>query len=333
MKQDEYDRLPSARQKTLAFSAPQATISARGVLGWGVPVAISAALREGAEHYDPYGTPELTNALSKVVDERSALRFARRYGLLGYAGVLFALKGQAASSERRGREADPLLDRRGVDRLFRDLHGDYGDPLPWLYGQARSVRLALALVQALPQGPEAIAAVVREQAPLRGDLAAPAVRPLQLAYGLQLHEVDLMDQLLRPRARKDLPEAELRPLLAALLIEELVNSNTAGLQWRLFSLPTDGSYELALGFRQRALFEVIWWHVGNTAASGRDGAEVRLCKLATCRAPFIVTDQRQRFCPADYPYTDKKTGRTRPGRSRCAALYQKRHGGKSKEAT
>ncbi len=50
-----------------------------------------------------------------------------------------------------------------------------------------------------------------------------------------------------------------------------------------------------------------------------------LANLADEHLPFIVTDERQRFCPADYVYVDKK-GQKRPGRSRCAALYQKWYG-------
>ena len=67
----------------------------------------------------------------------------------------------------------------------------------------------------------------------------------------------------------------------------------------------------------------IWWHVGRAAESDERDNPVGLCALATCRTPFLVTDKRQRFCPAEYAYTGKD-GRARPGRSRRASLHQAR---------
>ena len=327
MNSEEFDRLPRARQRSLVHTAPLAHVNERGVLCWGAPDAIDPALVEGACHYDPYARVEIANALAKVSDERSALRFARQFGLLGYDELLLSLDARAASAEEQGRQADPLLDTRSVSHLLDELGGELGDPLPWLLAQARSVRFALDLIEALPGGSEAITAVgQRHSVPRLDQTGHISARLVVLAFGLRTEELDLMDDLLRARRpAQDLPEEQLRPLLATLLIEELVNANTAGLQWRLYSPPAHGPYSLKVGFGQQALFQVIWWHVGNAAVGGKRGTRVRLCELETCRAPFIVTDERQRFCPADYIYKDK-SGHKRPGRSRCAALYQKRYG-------
>lgn len=326
MNRQEFDRLPGARQRTLAHSAPQARINDHGALCWGAPPLIDPALVEGVIHYDPYEHAELVNALAKADEERGALRFARRFGLLGYGEALLALDTELASDERLGYGTDPLLDRATIARLLNGLD-EFADPLSWVYAQARSMRLVLDLIEALPSGPEAISTVGRRRSsPELDDEGHIAARFVELAYGLRTARLDLEQDLLRARRPGELPEEQLRPLLATVLIEELVNANTQGLRWRLFSPPASGPYKLALGFSQRALFEVVWWHAGNAAAVGKTGVRVRLCELESCRAPFIVTDERQRFCPADYTYTDKRTGKTRPGRSRCAALYQKRHG-------
>jgi len=324
---EQFDRLPRARQLSLVHTAPLAYVNDHGILCWGAPACIDPALVEGARHYDPYDRVELANALAKVSDERSALRFARQFGLLGYDELLLSLEGEAVTAEMRGQQPDPLLDTGALKELLDGLGGELGDPLPWLFAQARSVRLALDLIEALPGGSETIIAVAQRHSVPRLDSSGHiSARLVQLAYALRTEELDLMDDLLRARRpAQDLPEEQLRPLLATLLIEELVNANTAGLQWRLYSPPAQGPYRLAVGFGQQALFQVVWWHVGNAAVGGKRGTRVRLCELESCRAPFIVTDERQRFCPADYVYKDK-TGRERPGRSRCAALYHKRHG-------
>jgi len=323
----EFERLSRARQRSLAHTAPKARIADHRLLDWGAPTAIDPALLEGVVHYDPYDHPESANALAKVTDERSALRFARRFGLLGYGETLLEIEAELANRERRGIGSDPLLDRQAVARLRAATEPGFGDPLTWLYAQARAVRLVLDLIAALPKGPAALVRTGEGHGTLRlDDEGHVSARSVELAYGLESKTLDLEKLLLRARRPGELAEEKLRPVLATVLIEELVNINTAGLRWRLYAPPAHGPYELSVGFGQRALFEVVWWHVGNAAVAGTPGARVRLCELETCRTPFIVTDERQHFCPADYTYTDKRTGKTRPGRSRCAALYQKRHG-------
>ena len=117
------------------------------------------------------------------------------------------------------------------------------------------------------------------------------------------------------------------------IVLELVRANTVGVRWVLAE-EREGSGRLRTGLTAWALFNVVWWHIGNAAFAGTQvtdrGEEarlVRLCELPSCRAPFIVTDRRQRFCPAEYETVDAQ-GHSHPGKSRCAALYQKRYGRK-----
>jgi len=316
----QYDE---SRHKT-ARSAPHAAVTPRGIL-------VAAPLecenpREGGLSYDPFQRISLPNALARVKDERSAVRFARAYGLLGYADFLNFQWQDLTLVDRRRMFDDPLLDEGQLKELLRSLD-DYGDPMPWLLAQARSVRLAMELIEAIGRKEfKAVRDVVlRHTLPHVGSdqksrpqllvAGGPSVKWFAPGRGLLHPDMEAM------RARS-----------AAYLIEELVNPNVASLRWQLFTPAYRGPNELEieLGFEHRALFEVVWWHVANAAFGRRPGTRVRLCELETCRAPFIVTDERQRFCPADYTYTDKRTGKTRPGRSRCAALYQKRHGGQSK---
>ena len=309
------------RRRRTAHSAPYAVVSPRGVL-LRAPRDCANPL-EGRISYDPYKRYDLPNALARVTDERSALRFARVYGLLGYADLLGWRWAEITSVDRRRLFDEPLLDEKRLAELVRDLEGEPGDPMPWLLAQARSVRLTLELIEALARQDIAGLRSVVMRHTLPHEVAAGESRPqLLVSGGLTVKWFDPGPGLLQPY-----PGAN-RARPAAHLIEDLVNPNLAALRTELFTPAYRGEDDLVmeLGPQHTALFEVIWWHVGNAAFGGRPGARVRLCELPSCRAPFIVTDDRQRFCPADYTYTDKRTGKTRPGRSRCAALYQKRYG-------
>lgn len=247
---------------------------------------LNAASADGV--YAPFDDADLPNAAAKIVDERSALRFARAYGLLGYSGLLGA---DMLEADQLG--GGPLWDR------LTELDG--GDPLEWVIAQSQCLRFALEIVAALQgEGDPLEEVLARHRSDSTGsEQFYPAV--------LRLRPVTC--RLDRDAAPED---------VAASLLKEMTSSNTRGVKDALVvNRPTPS------GFQRRreadALVEAIWWHVGQWAADG----VVRLCDLRSCRTPFLVTDQRQRFCPGE-TIIDPKTGEARPSRSRCAALHQKR---------
>ena len=275
--------------------------------------------------YDPFERRSLPNALAKVVDDKSALRFARVYGLPDYASFV-----RAEEQQERAHGSDER--RRELSRLA--LRWRARDPLEWVFAQARSVRFALELLEALPHGGRATASVLRKYR--RPDIDTDTdtrAWPVSVApvYGTA-SEIAFSDIDMRPwrfavaMGPVIRPEFEVRTIIfnddrttrevdspidrAQHLVAELVNGNTENIRWQIHA---DNDGRLRFWHYPAGLVEVVWWHVQAVAVAG-DAKKIALCELPSCGAPFIRTDGRQRFCPADF--ASKK--------SRCAALYQKR---------
>ena len=240
--------------------------------------------------YAPFEDPALPTHAAKVLDERSALRFVRGYGLFRHSGLLLS----------------DVVDKNEIgggphwDELV-ELDG--GEPLDWVIAQSRSIRFALELVASLHGTGDPTATVLARY-------RLPESRPGKQSYPTVLHLQEKAVEL-----PNDVPPED----AAATLLRMLTSRNTRGVRNALVADSSSPS-----GFHGRlvaaALVEVVWWHVQRWAADG----VVRLCELDTCRTPFLVTDQRQRFCPGE-TLVDPVTGEVRTVRSRCAALHQKRH--------
>jgi hypothetical protein len=273
--------------------------------------------------YDPFEQPSLPNALGKVKDERSVLDFARHHGPLGYASY----KGEPPAANEDGNPELEVVWRYDLSKV--------GDPLEWVYAQARSVRLVLELLEAMTDGRDLrIETIFRKYCPYRLPHGALAPDEPLSSQRLCYQRVDPASQdfvggtppiaylVTLPVARGDSVGDRLyvatSPIdLAVSVAADLVNENTSGVHHMLEWDPRTAKFVLAQG--AASLIEGVWWHVASVAVAG--DRQVKLCEL--CSAPFIVTDRRQRFCPAGYDY-DPRTNRTRRGRSKCAALHQKR---------
>jgi hypothetical protein len=275
--------------------------------------------------YDAFARPALPNALAKVVDEKSALRFARVYGLPDYASFIRA---EEENERAYGRE-----DRfRELRNLAVRWHAR--DPLDWVFAQARSVRFVLELLEALSHGASETASVLRKyrlpavdsgtdgprsqtsltaRFRLLSDAAPPGADEgrwhFSVAFGPTIRPEFEVETVVGTDDRRWFKEDN--PIVRAhALVEELVNRNTKNVRWEIRAC---GERPFRFWHNPVGLIEVIWWHVQAAAVSG-DARKIALCQLPSCGAPFIRTDGRQRFCPADF--ASKK--------SRCAALYQKR---------
>ena len=282
------------------------------VLRGGLIDAAPFNLRE--DRFNPFDRPRLANDLVKVNDERSALAFARRYGSLGYAGY----KGDPPSGEKTADGRYEIMGR--LD--FRKM----GDPLEWIYAQAGTVRLVLELLESMGGADERLETVLRRHCPYRLPQDVWGLKESffqQVAYQRVQDDDNVGYLVTLPVAKLDtvadrMYGAATLTDLAVSIISDLVDANTPEVRQRLSWDDTATKFV----FRQGAprLIQVVWWQVASVAVAS--DKQVKLCKL--CGAPFIVTDRRQKFCPAAYDYLDPKTKTSRPGRSKCAALYQKR---------
>jgi hypothetical protein len=289
------------------------------------------------DDYHPFEEINLPNALAKVADERSAVRFASTYGLLGYADMELARVPEEEKWEEwfpaPEEEVDFDVDRESgevtayrigppddwfppqvaaLDEKLKAMH--WGDPLNWVLAQGRTVRLVIDLLHALQEasGDEVEEVIARHRLP------EEEVRIFDTARRAWESRPTVVFSVARLTVARDQSyDVSTPPLvLARDIVVDLVESNIGLVHEELVTSPSGG---FATAQRASGLAEAIWWHVRNWAVSGG----LRKCALDSCRTPFFVADERQRYCPSDYTYRDK-AGRLRPGRSRCAALAQKR---------
>src|SRR5215510_5062226 len=92
--------------------------------------------------YAPMIHPELPTEIAKLTrgDNNAVLRFARRYGLLGYRCVVEAMLERQPSAEH------PIWRER--------LPENEGEPLRWIWGHANTITVCLTLNNLLQEGDE-----------------------------------------------------------------------------------------------------------------------------------------------------------------------------------
>jgi hypothetical protein len=234
----------------------------------------------------------LPNTLAHVRDARGAVRFTRNHGRLGW--------------------------KETVGRLDQSAH----DPHQWVLGEAAAVRWALLILYALQSDSDEELEAVLGECRLAGPLAMPSgglLHPVRISLvSCDVHApIERDDDTGAWLGRADIHTWQRSPSeLARRLVARQVDHATADFRRRFVSL--DASFKCRVE-NAGALVNAVWYQVGQAALL----YELRRCELDTCRLPFVITDQRQRFCPADYS-RQTADGRAVPGKSRCAALFQKR---------
>lgn len=252
------------------------------------------------ELYEPTRYPNLPNVFGKLDDERSVLRFTRRFGPLGY--------GDAAA------RACLEDDEEGFSSE------EEGESLDWILAQASTVRRVSELIHARQAGRSAIEAVLTRYA-TRYTQEVPAcfattAGDVDHSRRRETLVVDELGVAMGDRvATRLFPNGANPDYQCAAIIAEVVNFNVRDAQWRL-EIADDGA--LSARVAPQSLVGVIWWHLGRWALSGT----TRLCARPSCRAPFLALDKRQRYCPGEETMVSEG-GRVRSARSMCSAMaYQ-----------
>lgn len=221
--------------------------------------------------YHPLNFPNLPNRLAHAESTTGAVKFVESYGILGYHS---------------------LIAEQSDDELFTT-----GDPLGWFLHQAKTVRFALQIINALQENKteEQLSDLINNEmmlVPMK-----VLVKDTQEETKGPAHcFAEGADIVFRPALDRE----GKHNLIAFQLVCHLININiqnavrTIGIKTKR-SVPTE-QYIFTQQFAFRSLIEAIWYMIGDAAVNlNRRG--VRICQ--ECGLPFIVTDKRQKFCPGD----------------------------------
>jgi hypothetical protein len=294
-------RAPYDQRVFAAYEVDSGFVRPRGApVRWYFPMTAAAAVGE----------------LARVGpgNERDALRFVRRWGLLGWYGIKHGEGGGADSG---------------------------GDPLPWIWAHANGVRVALELCRLLRRDDEARMECYFDSLTVTDGQAGAAVR-----LGGILHQASPHVEL-SPAAKAEIvslgalafgapaggedygfvfgnrdgvvvlrtdgnPEEPFSSV-ARRLVANIVNPHLGGVFPALahvypeFEHRSEGVLGLKLHYRFDSLVSVCYRLIAEIALNGR------VVECRECGSPFVQKDRRQQFCPPPW-------GRE----SRCANRYHKR---------
>lgn len=233
-------------------------------------------LNQTWEGYHPFNFPNLPNRLAHVESTKDITQFVERYGVLGYQELI---------------QENPRLDTYTV-----------GDPVDWFLQQAKTVRFALQLINAVQEDKdeEQIKKLIYSAQVLVPANIFERAKDLPDEFMAKVHcFAEGPDVIFRPVLQPDQWEGKHR-LLAIQMASHLINTNSRGVS-RVIGLAEEDlapaiPWQFAQLLNGRSLIEVIWHQVGD-AALNPSGKGTRICN--ECGLPFIVTDKRQKFCPGD----------------------------------
>lgn len=218
--------------------------------------------------YPPMGTPQIVGELARVKlgDPSAALRFVRRWGILGYGALSYGAPPAGNSEETPG------------------------DPLEWIWAHANGVRTALQVTKLMAK---------RDYDGLR-ELIDSVIKS---THGYAVREQIFPVFLLEPAGAISSPVAA--HYAATLVLENIVNQNLRGVYLQIrdyvpYIADIAPARQLAasgyhLLYTWDALISVVYRHVADIVVGG----QLRVCDL--CGLPFLQTHARQRFCPAPPP--------------------------------
>jgi hypothetical protein len=255
---------------------------------------VIVAKGEVARCYAPLLHPEVPNALAKIHygDEAATLAFVQKYGLLGYGKLV------------------PL-----------PQHPSGGDPLPWFWTHAETVRLALEVASYLQQDDmehletylqslrspysyfddatawPSVFIASREQVvhmtwqSPRSNIVAVLTQTASPLSSEVLHAaVHLGRDMERTRPQKSLRD------YGRAFLRDVVNPNIAGIHLKITE---DEGYDRPC-FVFHALCEMVYWHLVNPLGK----LPLRRCANPHCQAPFFPKTAKQKYCPPPWGQSD-----------------------------
>ncbi len=227
------------------------------------------------EPWHPFRYSNLPNQLAKIESTEKIVSFVEKYGVLGYQAL--------------------IKDNPGTDTYT------LGDPIDWFLQQAKTVKFALQLINAIQEETEEenlkkLIYSTQIQVPLKMFLKNTPEKLTANAHCFAQGPEITFITIEQPKKWEGIHRS-----LAIQMVSHLVNSNTKGVN-RTIGLKEEGftpvePYQFAHTINSRSLIEAIWYQVGDTALNSQ-GKGTRICK--ECGLPFVVTDKRQQFCPDDY---------------------------------
>jgi hypothetical protein len=236
--------------------------------------------------YMPMAHPELPDELAKI-DGRGrdgVLEFVRHYGLLGlWRFMLPPAPGQRPAARARAIAEPMRLENKDTGEvkaqlLIKGIDDVYGDPVAWILGHARSVRLVLELAGALDDKDEL---AERLEA-----LKATDGSGWPIAFPLMRHE-DRYPALWKTRPAATPRETALK-VIAYQLNDALRNIS------RVLGPSRTGAPCLESRFSPEDLIACIYWLLADAVVGGT----IRRCP--SCGRFFTATHDRMKFCPRPF---------------------------------
>lgn len=218
---------------------------------------------------------ELPDSLIAVVDSRSAVSFATRYGLLGRTQIL----------DRAARAAFPETLRLRIDRtrpVSPIVRGVPGESLAWIFAHARTLLAIRYLWLTLDQFNSS-----RSNADLRQYEGFWMREPLAVLADFALFESVETEQREKLEGANIWAEINCDPQLLNFVLSVLVNGNISGAHPRVETTPTG---TLLTSINVPTLIEMAYWLEWQKLTKG----ELGLCE--ECGNLFNRRDAREKYC-------------------------------------
>jgi hypothetical protein len=235
-------------------------------------------------HFDPFQEVAAIGELAKVASGHlSPLDFSRRFGLLGYRGLAMRrlddsrlMRTALRNAVTRGIDPEVAV-LRAADRIEEKQKQMQGDPIDWIVAHARSIQTVLTFIEALEDGnTHCIREMLRTYDPKGPYAHLDEIVSIGSSYDEVLND---------PIYRSTHPAFFARDLMGL-----FINANISRIYRQLAVGQRSGRVRSDLRFY--GFIEVIYWLLADRAAKE---SGVRGCEY--CGAQFVVTDERQRFCP------------------------------------
>jgi len=257
------------------------------------------AVNPGRPYYMPAGVPRLATDFAQLQDRDSeaVLRFAHRWGHLGY--------GELQMPNRSEPRDDAAWIREYIWAAIQ-----VPDPLDWIWAHARGVRACLAAADFLRTAKEDTPGELPDFPSVRTFIQEP--QPV----------LDIFDDIAFGSfgvgsrfERIQLQTTPLYPAGARAVLSWLLTRNLGGLSHRI----EPSRRRLEHGYTFNVLLDMIYWHVARYAlGSNAAGRPTELARCEECGALFERKHGHQRYCPPDD--WELQTARERGGKaeSRCS---------------